>query len=143
MRVDRITFYSDLRDVGNIFDDNIDVGVTLEDGLTYIVVVGTAKNLLTLMNNEQSDFLSPGDPIIIVRKMTKEVIEKAIQAYAEGDAYYLKFYAASLDTRTLDVLNERSMARSKLLIDLIEKNEPSDIDDYNLIDFNLDNHKKS
>ena len=36
--------------------------------------------------------------------MTKDVIEKAIQAYAEDDAYYLKFYSAELDTKTLDLL---------------------------------------
>jgi hypothetical protein len=42
------------------------------------------------MDNEKSDFLSPGDPMIIVRKLTKEVVEKAIEAYAEDEAYYLK-----------------------------------------------------
>lgn len=31
------------------------------------------------MNKEKSDFLSPGDPMIIVRKLTKEVIEDAIK----------------------------------------------------------------
>ena len=38
------------------------------------------------MENEKSDFLSPGDPILIVKKMTKEVVEEAIQAYAEDEA---------------------------------------------------------
>ena len=36
------------------------------------------------MENEKSDFLSPGDPIVIVKKMT----------HAEDDGYYLKFYSA-------------------------------------------------
>ena len=58
----------------------------------------TPKNLLRLMENEKSDFLSPGDPIVIVKKMTKEVIKQAIIAYVEDDAYFLKFYSAELDT---------------------------------------------
>ena len=77
MKVESITFLSDLKDVKDIFDNNIDVG--------------TPKNLLRLMENEKSDFLSPGDPIVIVKKITKEVIKETIQAYAEDDAYCLKF----------------------------------------------------
>jgi hypothetical protein len=41
-----------------------------------------------LMNNEKSNFLFPGDPIIIVRKLTKEVVEEAIEAYVENNGYY-------------------------------------------------------
>jgi hypothetical protein len=140
MKVESITFLSDLKDVEDIFDDNIDVAVKLDDGHKYIVVVATPKNLLTLMNNEKSNFLSPGDPIIIVKKMTKEVVEEAIKAYADDyDAYYLKFYAAELDAKTLNVLKDRYIARDKFLDDLLEKGESIDIENYNLIDFNIDN----
>lgn len=66
MKVERITFLSDLKDVKDIFDDNLDVAVKLDDGHEYIVVVSTQKNLLTLMHNEKSDFLSPGDSMIIL-----------------------------------------------------------------------------
>lgn len=74
MIVESINFLSNLEDITDIFDDNIDVEVKLENSQTYVVVVGTLKNLLTLMENENSDFLSTGDPIIIVKKMTKEII---------------------------------------------------------------------
>ena len=71
----------------------VDVFVELEDGYTYnTVVVGTAKNMVSLMDKEKMNFSEPGDPFIIVRKLTKEIIEEAIQAYAENDAYWLKFY---------------------------------------------------
>ena len=73
------------------------------------------------MDKEKSDFLSLGDPMIIVRKFTKEVVEKAIEAYTEDEAYYLKFYATELDIKTLNVLNDRYIARSKFLDDLLEK----------------------
>jgi hypothetical protein len=138
MKVKSITFLSDLKDVKDIFDDNMDVSVNLENGRNYVLVVGTPKNLLRLMENEKSDFLSPGDPIVIVKKMTKEVKE-AIQAYAEDDAYCLKFYSAELDTKTLDILKDRSIARDKLLDDLLEKGQSIDIENYDLIDFDINN----
>lgn len=139
MKVENITFLSDLKDVKDIFDDNMDVSVKLENGRDYVLVVGTPKNLLRLMENEKSDFLSPGDPIVIVKKMTKEVIKEAIKAYAEDDAYCLKFYSAELDTKTLDILKDRSIARDKLLDDLLDKGQSIDIENYDLIDFDINN----
>ena len=139
MTVESITFLSDLEDIKDIFDDNMDVAVKLDDGHEYVVVVATQKNLLTLMNNEKSDFLSPGSPMIIVKKLTKEVVEEAIEAYAEDDGYYLKFYAAHFDIKTLIVLKNRSIAREKVLDQLIEKGESIDIENYDLIDFNINN----
>jgi hypothetical protein len=137
MKVDSITFLSNLKDIQNIFDDNIDVSVELDNGHEYVVVVATQKNLLTLMNNEKSNFLSPGDPMIIVRKLTKEAVQEAIQVYAEDDGYYLKFYAAHFDIKTLNVLKDRKVARGKLLDDLLEKGESIDIENYDLIDFEI------
>ena len=139
MKVESINFLSPIEDIDDIFDDNMDVSVNLENGRNYVVVVGTPKNLLRLMENEKSNFLSPGDPIVIVKKMTKEVVEEAIQAYADDDAHYLKFYAAELDTKTLDVLKDRYVARDKLLDELLEKGESIDIENYDLIDFNINN----
>ena len=137
MKVESVTFLSDLNEIEDIFDDNTDVFVKLDDGHEYVVVVATQKNLLTLMNRGKSDFLPPVDPMIIVRKMTQEVVEKAIKSYAESDAYYLKLYAAHLDTKTLNVLKERYVARDKLLDDLLEKGESIDIENYDLIDFDI------
>lgn len=79
--------------------------------------------------------------MIVVNKVTKEIVEKAIEAYAEDEAYYLKFYAAHLDVKTLNVLKERYIARSKFIDDLFEKDKLIDFDmkDYSLIDFNIDN----
>ena len=138
MKVKHITFLSEIDDI-DIFDDNIDVAVELDDGREYVVVVATQKNLLTLMENEKSDFLSPGDPMIIVKKMTKEVVEEAIRAYAEDEGYYLKLYGTYFDVKTLNVLKDRSIARHKLLYDLLEKGESTDIENYSLIDFDINN----
>ena len=118
MKVESINFLGPIED---IFDSNMDVSVNLENCQNSVVVVGTPKNLLKLMANEKSDFLSPGDPIVIVKKMTKEVVEEAIQYYVKDDGYCLKFYSAELDSKTLDVLKNRSIAREKFLDHLIEK----------------------
>jgi hypothetical protein len=129
IKIKSIDFLSSIEDIDDIFDDNMDVSVDLENGRNYVVVIGTPKNLLKLMENEKSNFLSPGDPIIIVKKMTKEVVEEAIKAYVDDDdAYYLKFYAAELDIKTLNVLKDRYIARDKFLDDLLEKGESIDIE---------------
>ena len=71
--------------------------------------------------------------------MTKEVIKEAIQSYTEDYAYWLEFYSYQLNTKTLDVLKDRSIERDKLFDDLFEKGESIDIENYDLIDFNLNN----
>ena len=94
MLVKKISFVRPtlLEEIPDIEDYNLDVFVELEDGYTYTVVIATAKNILSLMDNEKINFSEPGDPFIIVRKLTKEIIEEAVKAYAENDAYWLKFY---------------------------------------------------
>ncbi len=67
--------------IEDIYDANLDVLVELEDGSEYAVIVGTPKNFLTLMNRHEMDFLKPGCPFIIVRKLSMKVIEKAIQVH--------------------------------------------------------------
>ena len=93
MRVKKISFPIPLKNIENIYDDNIDVFVDLENGRNYTVVVATYQNILSLLNQENSNFLPPGEPMILVRKLTMEVIEEAIQAYAKDDnGYWLKLH---------------------------------------------------
>ena len=89
----------------DIYDDNLDVFVELEDGSEYTVIVGTPKNFLTLMNRQEMDFLEPGCPFIIVRKLTIEVIEKAIHAHTQDNAYWLKLHHFSESIKS-DMFNE-------------------------------------
>jgi hypothetical protein len=123
MKVEKIEILSDLSyDLKDIEDYNSDVLVELENGQDYIVVVATPKNLLSLMNNEKSDFLSPGDPMIIVKQFRKEIIEKTIQAYAADDAYWLKFYASDINVKILDAIK-------------IDKGEEAILENLKLSDF--------
>jgi hypothetical protein len=108
MLVKKISFVRPnlLEEIPDIEDYNLDVFVELEDGYTYTVVIATAKNILSLMDNEKTNFSEPGDPFIIVRKLTKEIIEETVKAYAENDAYWLKFYcfAGEVDTAVFNRL---------------------------------------
>ena len=104
MLIKRISFPSTLKYIEDIYDDNLDVFVELKDGSEYTVSVGTPKNFLTLMNRHEMDFLEPGCPFIIVRKLTVEVIEKAIHAHTQDDAYWLKLHHFSGDIKS-DIFN--------------------------------------
>ena len=109
MVVKRITFPTQLEDIKDIDDDNIDVFVELDDGYIYTVVVATYKNIVTQMDEMKNDFLEAGSPFIVVKKLTKEVIEQAINSFAKDDAYWLKLYHLSteFDISTLNTLRDK------------------------------------
>ena len=109
MKVKEISFPIPLKNIENIYDDNIDVFVDLENGRSYTVIVGTYQNVLSLLNQENSNFLPPGEPMILVRKLTMEVIEEAIQAYAKDDnGYWLKLhhFASFIEPSMFDTLEK-------------------------------------
>lgn len=111
MLVKEIIFPTSLQDIE---DDNIDVFVRLGDGLTYVVVVATHRNIITLMNKQENNFLKPGCPFIIVKELTQKTIEKAIKAYTEDDAYWLKLYhfAGNIEMSILDKLKDEQLKES-------------------------------
>lgn len=106
--IKKISFPSSLKYVEDIYDDNLDVFVELEDGSEYTVIVATPKNFLTLMNRHEMDFLEPGCPFIIVRKLTMEIIEKAIDAHTQDNAYWLKLhhFSGSIESDMFKKLQE-------------------------------------
>jgi hypothetical protein len=105
MKIKRIEFMEDITDVDN---DNIDVLVENEDGYKYIIVVGTPQDLLEEMNQEKANYVRPGTPKIIVKKLTIEIVTEAIQAYAEDDGYWLKLcqFGDDLDISVFNKLEE-------------------------------------
>ena len=125
MLIKEISFPSSLEYVEDIYDDNLDVFVELEDGSKYTVIVGTPKNLLTLMNRHGMDFLEPGGPFIIVRKLTMEVIEKAIDAHTENNAYWLKLhnFAEDIESDMFKKLQEDQDKEFSEIIEIIESDE--------------------
>jgi hypothetical protein len=103
MLIKSIRFADEITDLE---DDNIAVFVESQDGYTSTVVVATTKNLLRRMDEEKSNFLEPGWLVIVVRKLTKEIITEAIEAYAADDAYWLKLnqFADDIDISVFDKL---------------------------------------
>jgi len=80
-----------IREVDN---DNIDVIVHLEDGYHYSLVLVTPKNLVYLMEKEKC-FIDVENPMVIVKELTMDCIEPAIQALCADEAYWLKEYHLS------------------------------------------------
>ena len=92
MLIKKITFIDEIKNVYNV-----DVGVEFEDGYSYTIVVSTPGDLLEKMDQEKMTFIRPGSLMIIVKKLTKEIVTEAIEAYAEDDGYWLKFHQFSAD----------------------------------------------
>ena len=139
MKIKRIEFMEDVKDTSN---DNIDVLVEKVDGSSFIVTVGTPQNFLEEMSQEKTNFIRPGVPMIIVRKLTKKIVREAIGAYGEGDGYWLKLYhfADSVDIYVLNKLEAeyRKERKEFAILRGLEKLQ----DDINKLE-KLDNLEKS
>ena len=108
--------YNDaLEEIDDIYNANIEVFVTLENGFTLTITVGTPANLQYQMEKEHENFYSPGLPWIIVQKLTKEIVEEAIMAYYHDlpNAYWLQLchFALDLDPSLFDELQKQDLER--------------------------------
>lgn len=90
----------------------LDVVVFLKDeyctnGYYYVVEVTTPQATLDFMERTKCNFIEPDYPVIMVSKLTNEIIKAAIQSFidSEEDAFWLKLYhiAGSL---TIEEINE-------------------------------------
>ena len=90
-KIRKITYLSDLTEI-NPEHDNLDVHVVLEDGREFTFVVATPNNVFWCMENEGLDYFF-GEPMLFVKCLTTENIEKAIGAIVgEEDGRWLKVY---------------------------------------------------
>ncbi|MGC6767333.1 hypothetical protein [Enterococcus sp. LJL51] len=110
MKVLNIEYPTTLDKIEDITNDNIDLFVTLDDGYTYTLVVSTLKNIGTLMGDR--GYSEPGWPqqLIIVEKLTEELIKKAVEAYAEdSEGRYLKvsYLTTSIEIEEMNQALER------------------------------------
>lgn len=75
---------TNLNRIDDVKNGNIDVFVTLSEGFSISVLVGTSQNLQHLMGKDNVNFLSPPSLFIIVTKLTEEIIKDAINGYMEA-----------------------------------------------------------
>ena len=103
-----------LDEITDIENDSIDVCVDSEDGQTFTVSIATTKHLLQRINEEKSNFSNPNKLIIVVRKLTQEIITEALEAYAEDNAFWLKLhqFASEIDISVLDELQAKHVKES-------------------------------
>ena len=111
MLIKNIRIVDQITDIEN---DSIDVFVDSEDGYTYTVSIATTKNLLQRMDQEKSNFSRPSELVIIVRKLTKEIITEALKAYAEDDGFWLKLhqFASDINISVFDQLQAKHIKES-------------------------------
>ena len=106
-------------EIQDIYNSNIEVFVTLQDEFPLTIIVGTPKNLQYLMEKDNMNFYEPGLPWIIVQKLTKEIIEEAVQAYIadKPEGYWLKLYhfADDIDIAVFNKLQAKEIEESAQL----------------------------
>ena len=104
MEIKQIKFVDEAID--DLYIDRIDVLVENINGYTYTVSVTTPDYLSKQMREEKSDFISPCSPMIIVKKLSKEIVKQAIEFYAENDGYWLKLcqFGNAIDISILNKL---------------------------------------
>lgn len=99
---------TNLNRIDDVKNGNIDVFVTLPDGFSISVLVGTTENLQHLMKKDNVNFLSPPSLFIVVTELTEEIIKEAINSYMEADpsGYWLKlhYFASRISTHVFDEL---------------------------------------
>src|SRR5262245_47680840 len=81
--VAEIRYLTDWKDVDSE-NENIDVHVRLDDGRVYGFLVATPNNIFWSMGNEGIDYYF-GTPVLFVKLLNKECVEKAIHAVVTED----------------------------------------------------------
>lgn len=101
MLIKNIRIVDEIIDIENY---SIDVFVDCENA--YTVSIATTKNFVQKMIREKSSLSRPNELVIIVRRLTKEIITEALQAYAEDDGFWLKLhhFARKIDIYVFDQL---------------------------------------
>ena len=61
-------------------NDNIDVCVTLENGMSYTLVFVTPANLEAMMKKDGASYIDPRFRFIVVERLTENIIEDVIRA---------------------------------------------------------------
>lgn len=114
MLIKKISFIDKVMD---IYKGTVDVGVEFKDGYAYTIVVSKPADLLENMNQEKTNFIRPSTLMIVVKKLTKEIVTEVIQVYAEKNNWYwlkLHQFADDIDISVLNKLVAESRKKWEL-----------------------------
>jgi hypothetical protein len=102
MKISKIRYISPMEENDPV-NDNIDVHVHLDDGRVYSFVVGTPSNMYSYMKEENLDYFV-GIPFLLVKRITPENIERALQALvSEYDGRWLNTYGTLQCTKVNEI----------------------------------------
>ena len=73
-----VFFPTPFEDVDDPTNDNVDVCVTTADGEAYTLVFITPDNLISLMESDHEDFISPSFKYIVVKRIDEGTIRRAL-----------------------------------------------------------------
>lgn len=93
-----------VHEVSDLENGFVDVIVRDITGYGYVMVVTTPTNLLKVMNDNSVNFIKPEEQLIIVKQLTQQFIEEAINEYTVNDGYWLKLHQFA-DTLDISILN--------------------------------------
>jgi hypothetical protein len=73
-------------------NDNVDVHAYLSDGRVFSFLVATPRNLIWCMDNEGNDYYFGAPPVLVVRKLTSDIVGRALAAVvADGEQRLLAY----------------------------------------------------
>ncbi|WP_052516660.1 hypothetical protein, partial [Paenibacillus popilliae] len=73
-------------------DGCIPVVVKVNDGMSYKITVITPNYYYWYMQKNKMGYMPPSPPYLMVRSLTKQYIQQALESCLEDNGYALKFY---------------------------------------------------
>ena len=80
-----------ISELTDIYNDSIDVCITLENGEAYTLVFITPKNLENLMQKENIPYIDPCFRFIVIERISEDVIETVLRNLI-SDKHLLREY---------------------------------------------------
>ncbi len=95
MKIKIITYPTALEKLSDPSNENIDVFVETENGLHFTMTICTPLFYLKYMEKENLNFIPASPPDIIVKSLTQDNIEQALESFCDDDGYWMKLYFLS------------------------------------------------
>lgn len=112
----KIKIVHELNEFNTMDNGSVDVWVETNEGTCYILEISTPQHMEAVMKEDQLNYVRPGCPRVIVKQITKEIVEEAAQAYAEVNrGCWLKAHHFShhMDKNIFETLRAKEQEKNK------------------------------